>query len=429
MRKRIGKRWVAIAIFGGLFVALFAIVGVAVGIGHPSVPAGDVAVVEDAPDGTVTMADFQASLKQTAARQGLSKPPKPSDPQYATLRDQAMANVLLSRWIPAEAAERGISVSNTEVSNQLQQLQKQQFGGKKQFQQYIKQAGYTPRQAREQVELSMLATQIQRDLVPQTPTVPESEISNYYEANKAQFSQPETRDVRQILNKDKAKVEQAKAQLEKDDSAKSWDKVAAKYSTDKATKTNGGLRQGVAQGQGDPALDKQIFAAAQGQLVGPFKAQNGYYLIEVEKVTPASTTPLDKVSSQIKQQLGQGLQQEILTNFQNRFVDKWTERTFCASGYVTDRCANFTPQDACNGDDSGESGNLDKTGCDAFVPSEAPVAPGSATVFPGQPAQGTAQGPVQAGGTTASAQPGVIGPSGAPQLPPGAAPQTTPPSG
>jgi parvulin-like peptidyl-prolyl isomerase len=340
-----------------------------------------------------------------------------------------MANVLLSRWIPGEAAERGISVSNTEVSNQLQQLQKQQFGGKKQFQRYIKQAGYTPRQAREQVELSMIADQIQRDLVPQTPTISESEISNYYEANKAQFSQPETRDVRQILNKDKAKVEQAKAQLEQDDSAKSWDKVAAKYSTDKATKTNGGLRQGVAQGQGDPAVDKQIFAAAQGQLVGPFKAQNGYYLIEVEKVTPASTTPLDKVSSQIKQQLGQGLQQEILTNFQNKFVDKWTGRTFCATGYVTDRCANFTPQDACNGDDSGESGNLDKAGCDAFVPSEAPVAPGRATVFPGQPAQGIAQGPIQAGGTTTSAPPGVIGPSGAPPLPPGAAPQTAPPSG
>ncbi len=91
---------------------------------------------------------------------------------------------------------------------------------------------------------------------------------------------------------------------------------------------------------------------------------------------------------------------------------------------MIDRCANFTPQDACTGDDPGESGDLDKTGCDAFVPSTAPVAPGSATVFPGQPAQGSPQGPVPAGGAAAAQAPTVIGPGGAPQLPPGTAPQT-----
>ena len=94
--------------------------------------------------------------------------------------------------------------------------------------------------------------------------------------------------MRQILNKDEAKVEQAKALLEKDDSPANWKKVAAKYSTDTATKDSGGLRSGVAKGQSDPALEGQIFSAPQGQLVGPFKAQAGFYLIEVEKITPAS---------------------------------------------------------------------------------------------------------------------------------------------
>ena len=34
------------------------------------------------------------------------------------------------------------------------------------------------------------------------------------------------------------------------------------------------------KGQSEPALDQQIFSAPQGQLVGPFKGQAGYYLIE-----------------------------------------------------------------------------------------------------------------------------------------------------
>ena len=112
----------------------------------------------------------------------------------------------------------------------------------------------------------------------------------------AQFEQPETRDVRQIVNKDQAKVEQAKALLEQDDSPASWKKVAARFSTEEATKDVGGLVEGVAAGQSEPALEEQIFSAAEGELVGPFEGQTDYYLIQVEKITPAETTPLAEVS-------------------------------------------------------------------------------------------------------------------------------------
>jgi foldase protein PrsA len=410
-----GNRWVVVAIFGALFVALFAIVGVAVGIGHPSVPDGAVAVVEDAPDGTISQADFDAALKQSAARQGLPKPPPPSSPQYPTLRDAAMSDVLLSRWVLGEAQERGIVISDTEITNQLKQIATQQFGGEKKFQAYLKQAGFSPEQARSTVEQSLITSQLEKQVVPQQPSLPSSQIEAYYEANKSQFSQPETRDVREIVNNDQAKVEQAKALLEKDDSPKSWDQVAAKYSTDQATKDSGGLRKGVTKGQSDPAIDGQIFSASQGPLIGPIKGQKSYYLIQVVKITPATTTPLSQVSTQIKQQLSQGLQQAAATDFQTKFVDKWTQRSFCASGYTVDRCANFTPSSACT--------NPEK-GCDAFVASTAPVAPGSGTVFPGQPSQAAPQGPQTFATPTSTQQlpPGVIGPSGAPQVPPGAAP-------
>jgi foldase protein PrsA len=334
-----------------------------------------------------------------------------------------MSSVLLSRWVLGEAQERGIVVSDTEITNQLKQIATQQFGGEKKFQQYLKQAGFSPQQARDTVEQSLITTQLQDQVVPKAPTLSSGQIESFYEANKSQFSQPETRDVREIVNKDQAKVEQAKALLENDDSPKSWDKVAAKYSTDQATKDTGGLRKGVTTGQSDPAIDGQIFSASQGPLIGPIKGQKSYYLIQVVKITPASTTPLSQVSTQIKQQLTQGVQQEAATDFQTKFVDKWTQRSFCASGYVVDRCANFTPSSTCT--------NPDK-GCDAFVASTAPVAPGTATVFPGQASQAAPQGPQTFATPTSTQQlpPGVIGPGGAPsQVPPGAAPQTTSPGG
>ena len=75
-----------------------------------------------------------------------------------------------------------------------------------------------------------------------------SEIEAYYEAEKAtQFTTPASRDVRVIVNKDKAKVEAAKKALEGDQSVANWKKVAPKYSSDPTTKTNGGLQKGITE--------------------------------------------------------------------------------------------------------------------------------------------------------------------------------------
>ena len=62
-------------VFGALFVVLFAGFAIAQGLGHPSVPSGDVAIVEHVPDdiGSVSEADFKRALLQQAAQAKLKK--------------------------------------------------------------------------------------------------------------------------------------------------------------------------------------------------------------------------------------------------------------------------------------------------------------------------------------------------------------------
>jgi len=406
------RRIVIGAVFAGLFAILFAWVGVAVGIGKPSVPSGDVATVQDAPDGNVSQDDFDAALKQTALGQGITQVPKPSDPQYATLRDATMSNLITERWVAGEASERGITASDTDIQNYI----KQNIGGPSAFQKAAQQAGFSPSEAKDQIRLIVLGQDLQKAVVGSTPPeVSQEDVQSFYDANKAQFTQPETRDVHEVLNQDKSQVEKARAALEKDDSDATWKTVAARYSTDKATKSTGGLRKGVAQGQSEPELDKQIFAAPTGELVGPFKGQQGWYLIEVAKVTPESVTPLSKLESQIKQQLQQGKQQEQVSQVQQSITAKWTSRTFCADGFVVQQCENFTaPSTAAQGAPP--------------VASSLAVNPGQATTFPGQQPPALPQGPQY----PQAKQPAVVGPGGAPTLPPGAAPPSgsaPPPSG
>jgi foldase protein PrsA len=400
------RRIVVAVVLAALLVVLLVVVAIAQGIGDPSVPSGDVAVVEDAPDSHISQEEFDSSLKQTAALQGVQKVPEPSDAQYATLRDAAVDDLLLGRWIRGEAAERGITLSESEISNGLDEVVKRDFGGnKKQFQKYLKQSHITPPQARAKVEIQLLADQLQREILGQEPGVSETEIEDFYQANLAQFEQPETRDVRRILNKDQAKVERAKALLEQDDSPASWKKVAARFSTEEATKDSGGLVEGVTVGQSEPGLEEQIFSAPEGQLVGPFESQSGYYLIQVEKITLAETTPIAEVTEQIQQQLTQGKQQQIAQDFQQDFVEKWGSRTFCADDYVIPSCENY-------------SAPLQTTPGAAPVISRPAAQPGQAAVFPGQPIPALPQGPIQ----PVSQQPGIIGPPGG-ELPPGTVPQ------
>ena len=133
---------------------------------------------------------------------------------------------------------------------------------------------------------------------------------------RSQFTQPETRDVREIVNKDQAKVEQAKALLEKDDSAANWKKVAAKYSTDTGHEGQRRPAQGRHQGPERSRPRRPDLLRPPGAARRPVQGPGGLLPDPGREDHPGATTPLSKVSTQIKQQLGQGNQQEVATDFQ-----------------------------------------------------------------------------------------------------------------
>jgi foldase protein PrsA len=424
------KRQKTIGLIGGamLLIALFVAVAAAQGIGHPNPSSDEIAVVEDAPEGTITKEDFDRALTQTAARQGIKQVPAPDDPQYQLLSDAAVSDLILTRWVLGEAEERGIEVSEREIDDELQNVIKQQFGSQKAFDKFLDQSGFTLDEARQRIRLQLISQRIQSDVLPQEPEITSDEIQTYYDANKSQFETPETRDVRVVLTKTEAEAAKAKAELEKDSSPKGWQAVTKKYSIDEATKTTGGLRQQVVQGQSEPALDKEIYESSEGELVGPFKANAGYYVIQVESINPAKTTSVEDATDDIKQALVSARQNQVAENFQDDFSAKWRSRTYCAEGYRIDRCANAdAPASQCTKDVA------EKTGCGATVTQRKVVPPGQAVPFGVTAPTALVQGPVFPAAPTSPTglPPGVQGlpPGAVPQAPPGGAAPTAPPGG
>lgn len=409
--------------FAALVIVLFLIIAVAQGIGNPSVPSGDVAVIEDAPDGlgTVTEAQLKHAVLQASAQAQEKSLPKPGDKKYEELQETALGEIFDSTWIQGQAEEMGISVTPKEITKELAKLKKQAFKTEQQYKDFLKEAHYTTADVLERVKVQMLSTQIQEQVTEGAPQPSKSEIETYYEAAKAsQYTTPESRDIRVVKNKDKAKVEEAKAALEKDDSVKSWEEVAKKYSTD-TTKGSGGLQSGVSEETLGEPLGPAVFAASQGEIEGPLNEEKAYTVFEVMKITPEKVQSLDEAKPQISAQLAEQAKQQAFAAFIRGYGSRWRSRTFCASDHTIERCANF------KGDGRPSEANEACYEANPKTPAEACPAP-IAQVKPAQPGsvnpltpegQKLAQRPRPAGLEEA------VAPEGA-ELPPGVVPGGAP---
>lgn len=403
-----------------ILVAVVALVAATSGLGQPGLPEGDVAFVDDVDNGAITQEQLDAGIAQAAAQGGLKEAPPEDDPQYQALHDQALQSLILAVWVEGEAADRGITVTQDDIDSELEQIKKQSFSSEAEFKKFVEQSKFTDEDVQEQVKLTILRDRLEQAIVKQ-PTISDDEIEKFYDVNIDSFKQPASRDVRVILNSSQAKADQAKQALEADDSDESWKKVASQYSQDQASKDRGGLLEGLTEGQGDPQLEAQAFSASEGEIVGPFKTDRGYYVIEVTKITPETTQPLDEASTAIKQQLASAKQQQIAADFQIDFTDKWTARTICAEGQEIELCSNYVAPEAepVPGQPSPPP-----------VVSTKPIEPGTSTIsIDGTAAQGLPQGPrppvtPAAAATQLPAGAVPIGPDGAP-----ATGTTAPPTG
>lgn len=342
--KSAGLQRLALLGFAALLILLFVIFAIAQGIGHPSVPSGSVAVVEEAPGGLspVTEAQFKHALVQAAAEKKVTPVPKPGDKNYEELQEAALGTLLDSIWIRGQAEEMGISVTPKEIAEELKKLKEKAFKTEQQYKEFLKEAHFTEADVNTRVTIQMLSEQIKTQ-AEEAPVPSKSEIKDYYEAAKSsQYTTPESRDIRVIKNPDKGKVEEAKAALEKDDSNKSWEKVAKKYSVD-TTKSTGGLQSAVTEGSGtlQEPLEGEVFAAEQGELEGPLPEGKTYTLFEVMKITPEKVQSLDEAKSQISAQLAEQAKQQTFAAFVQHYGTKWQSRTFCASDFLIPRCSNY----------------------------------------------------------------------------------------
>ena len=146
-------------------------------------------------------------MDQQAAQAKVKKPPEPGSKKYEELKEAAIGELLDQIWIRGEAEELGVTVTNKQMEEELAQIKKENFPTKSAYQKFLKESKFTEEDVKERVELQVLSTAIQEQVNSEAPAPSSSEVKSFYEAEKAaQFTEKESRDVRIIVNEDKAKV-------------------------------------------------------------------------------------------------------------------------------------------------------------------------------------------------------------------------------
>ena len=203
--------------------------------------------------------------------------------QYVALRKQAMQFLVQRCEFEQKASDLGIKVTDSDVDKQLATIKSQYFGkaGKcdatceQKFQAELKKQNLDLDQVRDDVRASVIQNKIY-EKVTAGVQVSDKDVADYYKKNKAQYVQPESRDVRHILVKKKALADQIYQQLQ---NGASFAALAKKYSTDPSSKDSGG-KLTISKGRQVPEFDKVAFALKTRELGQPVKTTYGWHVIQ-----------------------------------------------------------------------------------------------------------------------------------------------------
>jgi len=254
---------------------------------------------------------------------------------FTSLSGQVMDFLIKAYWYQADAHKQNVRVTDAQVQTALATARKGQLSTAAEFQTFLTSTGQTLADVTYRIKVQEVYTKL---LAKHPTAVTSAQIAAYYNGHRSQFGSPETRDMRIVLASTAAQAAAAKSALKH---GSSWSAVAKKYSIDPTTKSKGGLLTGVTEGQQDAALSTAAFGAAANKLIGPFKGQFGYYVLEVTKITPAITRSLATSSKLIKQTLTSQLQAAAQAAVTNHAKKDWLGKTMCRPLYAMADCSGY----------------------------------------------------------------------------------------
>ncbi len=238
--------------------------------------------------GNITRSELQEEIDSFAGMNGLEDV-TPGSWQYKAVLSQVVPPLLEAEIAEAYAKEQGITVTEKEVNRAIKENGDSEL---------------TSQQPREEIYRNLVVEKVKERVVGGVE-VSQQEVEQYYEENKdLRYTMLERRCVRRILfaNDQQAAAEEVENQLK---NGGNFAKLANKYSQDRqSTHTAGDIDCWEHNGALNPSkVEKLVFSAKEGQVLGPIETDSGLIVVEVTKIIPERIVPLKEVDPEITRHL------------------------------------------------------------------------------------------------------------------------------
>lgn len=206
---------------------------------------------------------------------------------------EVLTGLVLSRLLAQGADDLGVEITDEDLEQQRERVV-EQVGGEEAFEDLVEESNLTEDDVEAQLRDFALQEAVTDELVAEVD-VDEDELREAYEQNYG------TAQARHILVETEEAAQQVLGRLE---AGEDFGELAREVSTDPSAEQNAGDLGEFRRGQMDADFSAAVFAADEGEIVGPVQTQFGFHVIEVVEVDEGP--PLEEVEDEIRDQLLSG---------------------------------------------------------------------------------------------------------------------------
>jgi len=265
------------------------------------------AIVIRVGDRIVTRTQYEKRLREGLNEIDQTVAPKDQATKKAEFRKNLTDDLIAELLVKDRADRLGITVTDPEIKEAVGRL-KEQYGIKtdEQFEDSLKQSGMTRADMESRLRDTILTQKVFAKELRGRDEMTDKELRERYDREKEHYRLPERAHLRAIIvtrpddSAAAAKAEQRVKQIAQDA------RVApdfAKYASsvpENAMKEKGGDMGEVARGELLPDLDKAVFNAQAGDVLGPIETKSGWHIIKVEQRLPSEIPAFESVKDKLR---------------------------------------------------------------------------------------------------------------------------------
>jgi len=259
-------------------------------------------------DRIITRTQYEYRLRERFAE--IDQTAEPS--QAAALKTEArntLVNELISELLIKDRADRlGITVSDAEVKDAINRL-KQQYNitTDEQFEKSLQSSGLTRADMEARLRETIITNKVFSRELRNRNELTDPELRERYNREKERYRLPERAHLREIVvlkPESAAKMDEARTR------ANEVAEAARKPGTDFAnlastmsespSKEKGGDAGEVAKGDLVAELDKAVFSAAPGTIIGPIETKSAWFIMRVEQRLPSEVPAFESVKDKLR---------------------------------------------------------------------------------------------------------------------------------